>query len=62
MVTINLSRSETSRYAGAVRQNERVRARLLAAKLGKRFAQIVGADGKILDCVEVFDGRKAART
>lgn len=51
MVTVNLSACETQAYATrrAVIRSEALR---LARKAGRRFAQIVGTDGRILDILE----------
>jgi hypothetical protein len=52
MTTIHLSVTQTLNYAvnrAALKDD----ARGLARKAGRRFAQIVGSDGRILDVLEV---------
>lgn len=54
LITMHLSESETAGYRGDVRVGVRRLAHTTARKMGKRFAQIVGADGRILDVIEVM--------
>jgi hypothetical protein len=51
LLTMNLSESETLAYAS---KREMIRSDALrtAKKQGRRFAQIVGVDGRILDVLE----------
>lgn len=51
LLTMNLTENETQAYATrrAVIRSEAIR---LARKAGRRFAQIVGTDGRILDILE----------
>lgn len=51
LLTMNLSESETKAYA-RIRDAVRTDALKRAYKLGRRFAQIVGVDGRILDVLE----------
>lgn len=51
LLTMNLSENETQAYANK-RAVIRGEALLLARKTGRRFAQIVAVDGRILDVVE----------
>lgn len=53
MLTMNLSATETLNYA-AKRAELRNATRSAARKQSKRFAQIVGSDGRILDVLEVM--------
>jgi hypothetical protein len=53
LATIHLSPSETATYCGAERAALIAYARNRAWRHGRRFAQLVGADGQILDIVEV---------
>jgi len=53
MLTLHLTENETVGYRGAVRVGVKRLALTTARKMGKRFAQIVGSDGRILDVVEV---------
>ena len=53
MLTMHLTETETVGYKGAVRVGAKRLAITTARKMGKRFAQIVGSDGRILDVVEV---------
>lgn len=53
MLTMYLTESETVGYKGLIRASVKRLARSTARKMGKRFAQIVGSDGRILDVVEV---------
>jgi hypothetical protein len=50
---MHLSTTESLHYAGRVRADLRWRATELAYAKGKRFAQIVAADGRIVDILEV---------
>lgn len=52
LLTMHLSVTETLNYA-ALRTELRRTARTLASKRGSRFAQLVAADGRILDILEV---------
>jgi hypothetical protein len=52
LLTISLSTTETSTYCGDARRELLAYARDRAFRHGRRFAQIVGADGRILDVVE----------
>lgn len=54
MTTINLSASETKNYSGAARADLKMYAKRTAVAKGRRFAQIVGSDGRILDVVEAI--------
>jgi len=49
---MHLSLTETLNYA-TVRANIRATAQAFAKQRGRRFAQIVAADGRILDVLEV---------
>ena len=51
LLTMNLNDNETQAYA-ARRATIRGEALRLARKAGRRFAQIVGTDGRILDVLE----------
>jgi hypothetical protein len=51
LLTIYLSQTETLAYA-AMRGALRAEARCRAVLRGRRFAQIVGSDGRILDVIE----------
>jgi hypothetical protein len=53
LATIYLSPSETATYCGASRASLIAYARNRAWRHGRRFVQLVGADGHILDIVEV---------
>ena len=52
LLTITLSTTETSTYCGDARRELLDYARNKARRHGRRFAQIVGADGRFLDVVE----------
>lgn len=58
MATMNLSETETLNYRGAVRADLRFRTAELAYARGKRFWQIVGSNGAILDIGEVDNRSK----
>jgi hypothetical protein len=58
MATMNLSETETLNYRGAVRADLRFRTAELAYSRGKRFWQIVGSNGAILDVGEVDNRSK----
>lgn len=51
LLTMNLTETETQAYATR-RATIRGEALRLARKTGRRFAQIVGVDGRILDVLE----------
>lgn len=53
MTTMYLSATETLNYRGATRADLRFRTAELAYSHGRRFAQVVGSDGRILDVLEV---------
>ena len=53
VLTMYLSERETNHYRGAVRAALKTNAARRAAYAGRRFYQIVGADGRILDVGEV---------
>lgn len=53
MLTMHLSYTESANYAGAVRSEIKATARRMATLRGKRYFQIVGANGRILDVGEV---------
>ena len=53
MLSMHLSQTETNHYSGAVRVALKTNAARRAYVAGKRFFQIVGADGRILDVGEV---------
>jgi hypothetical protein len=53
LLTMHLSESETKAYA-TKRDAIRAAALRLARKRGQRFAQIVGAHGRILDVLEAM--------
>jgi hypothetical protein len=53
VLTFNLSHTETIHYSGAVRAALKTNAARRAYVAGKRFFQVVGADGRILDVGEV---------
>lgn len=48
-----LTEAETLGYRGAARAAIKADARHHAAKRGRRYAQVVGSDGRTLDVVEV---------
>ena len=52
LLTMHLAPSETNNYA-ARRAAIKADAEFFALREGRRFAQIVGSDGRILDVVEV---------
>lgn len=51
LLTMNLSETETQTYASK-RDSIRADVLRLATQQGRRFAQIVGTDGRILDVLE----------
>lgn len=53
LLTMALTEAETADYRGAIRTAIKADARIAAAKRGRRYAQVVGSDGRILDVVEV---------
>ena len=53
LLTMHLSLTETINYP-ALRASLRGTARKLASERGRRFAQVVGSDGRILDILEVL--------
>lgn len=54
LLTMHLTVTETAHYAHPdVRAKLRNTARTLAHKSGRRFAQVVGSDGRILDVLEI---------
>jgi hypothetical protein len=52
LLTMHLSVTETINYP-ALRTSLKETARTLAHKHGRRYAQVVGSDGRILDILEV---------
>ena len=52
MLTLHLSLTETLNYT-TLRANIRATARAFEKQRGRRFAQIVAADGRIFDVLEV---------
>jgi hypothetical protein len=53
MTTMHLSANETSSYRGTVRADIRFRTAEMAYVMGRRFYQVVGSNGRILDVGEV---------
>lgn len=50
---MHLSANETNAYRGTVRADIRFRTAEMAYVMGRRFWQVVGANGRILDVGEV---------
>jgi hypothetical protein len=53
MTTMNLSETETKNYRGVLRADIRFRTAEMAYVMGRRFYQVVGSNGRILDVGEV---------